>query len=156
MGGDPFERGADAASVRKSLGVKIAARPGFSEDCALAFYEDLFDVVPGSKAMFSSIDAQIRMLSMVIELISSTTKEQELMELRLRQLGRKHAEMGVTSLHMKVARSSLLKAAVTACPELDELELDYFGSCYLKIISAMNERGPVPVEDPKVVPLTLH
>jgi len=129
--------------IRASIYLKLHKHPNFSKLCALAFYNDLFDVMPGLRPMFGSMDGQIRMFSMLVEVVTSTSDQQEEMEHRLRQLGRKHAEIGVTSLHMKVARSCLLKAVTESCPELDELELDYFGTCYMKIVSAMNEQAPI-------------
>ena len=131
--------------VRESLNQKLQSRPSFSQNCAVAFYDDLFDVMPSVRGMFGSLDGQINMFSMLVRVVTSTVDQQDEMEHRLRQLGRKHAEMGVTSLHMKVARSSLLKAVSESCPELDELELDYFGTVYLRIVTAMNERGPTLV-----------
>lgn len=125
------------AAQLKALQAKLASDPNFPERCAQCFYEELFTSMPGAETLFRDPGTQLRMFSLMVDLIISAMTDEEELRRLLGELGYKHRMAGVQSVHMKAGRAPLLTAVRRAYPGLDDVEVAFFDVMYAHIVSAM-------------------
>lgn len=118
----------------------------FSERCASAFYEELFALIPGARDMFVDPVQQRQMFAVMLRTITSQADDQPVLRDTLINLGKMHREIGVQSLHLKIARAAFLGAVESAEPELTDEERSFFANSYDLIMAAMNQSSVEPVD----------
>jgi len=109
----------------------------FGTRCANAFYKRLFNLIPGSEEMFGDRRHQHIMFAKILAVITAQASEPDALAETLEELGAKHREMGVLSLHLKVARQAFLGAVEEAEPDITEKELSFFSNAYDAVLAAM-------------------
>lgn len=116
----------------------LAFDANFNMRCTDAFYAQLIELIPGSKAMFHDPERQRIMFATLLSVITRQAADRKALETTLKNLGRKHQEMGVNFVHLKIARSAFLKAVETAAPDLTEAERGFFENSYEALLDAMH------------------
>lgn len=96
--------------------------------------------MPGVESMFSDLDRQKRMYRMMLDLIVRAVTDDVRLDAYMLEIGRKHRKAGVMPMHMRIGREAMMRALISACPELTETERDYFAAMYGRIVDAMVRR----------------
>lgn len=109
----------------------------FNGRCADYFYRELFELIPGSREMFSEPERQRVMFATLLSVITRQAANRSALDTTLRNLGRKHQEMGVNFVHLKIARDAFLKAVEMAAPDLTDAERGFFESSYEALLDSM-------------------
>jgi hemoglobin-like flavoprotein len=111
---------------------------------AHTFYRRLFELDPGTKTLFQSVDhdAQVEKLTQALSTIVTTLDNPEVLIPELSRLGRRHQQYGVTDRNYEVLGDALLGTLRTALgsgwtPELQ----DAWVEAYTLISSIMKRAG---------------
>lgn len=115
----------------------LAFDANFNMRCTDAFYTELIELIPGSEIMFHDPAHQRVMFATLLSVITRQATDRKALDQTLKNLGRKHQEMGVNFVHLKIARAAFLRAVETAAPDLTEAERRFFENSYAAIVDAM-------------------
>ena len=128
----------DRAAIRQ----KIEAQTDFNDRCITVFYDNLFETVPGAKALFKNQARQRSMFQTMLQVMIRDIADQEALDRHIEQLGKKHREKGVQSVHIKMGRSAFLNGIAAGCPSLSEDEIGFFSALYDKMALTMQKMPP--------------
>lgn len=102
---------------RAALRAAIASANASGADLAAAFYEELFRLAPGARALFPADMAAQRMkLGQTLETVIAFLDEPERLEAPLRALGKRHIEYGAFAPHYLLVGEALLHSLESAVP----------------------------------------
>ncbi len=110
----------------------------FAPACAEVFFKELFRLVPGSPELFSDPQQQKVMFATMLDLMMQNADNSETLKTTLQDLGRRHRELGVQSMHLKIGKAAFMRGIAAAAPDLTDQEEEFFSNAYDKILAAMS------------------
>lgn len=133
---------------RTALRAKLAPCPHARAASEAAFFELLFADMPGAEALFTAEgEAKCRMFRLMVDLIVSGESRAGALENLLCQLGQRHRERGVVSIHLKTARDAFTKALAAGHPTLTAGDQAALGALYDEIVEIMADQRRRPPGD---------
>jgi hemoglobin-like flavoprotein len=112
----------------------------FHEKCTSVFYEELFNLIPAARELFSGLTQKHSIFSIAMLAILGDAKDPDALRQQLRQLGKRHHAFGILPLHIKVGRQAFSTAVQKAAPDLTDGDLAFFETAYDELAAAMIDR----------------
>jgi hemoglobin-like flavoprotein len=113
----------------------------FADECAAAFYDELFRLIPAAKTMFRSEAHMQRMFGIAISVILREADDPRHLKDQLRRLGVRHRHFGILPIHLKIGRQTFLNAVDRSAPNLHEPGRKFFERAFDGIADAMTGRA---------------
>ncbi len=111
----------------------------FPRDCASAFYQELFEMIPMAEQMFRSEAHMQSMFATALSVIAKDANDLEHLNQQLRSLGRRHRDLGILPIHLKIGRQAFLNAVDRSVPEISDKDRLFFENAFDAMAATMME-----------------
>ena len=110
----------------------------FASDCADAFYENLWAMIPAARTMFRNEKHMRSMFATTLSVILKDANDPNHLRRQLHNLGLRHRYFGIQPIHIKIGRQAFVDAVNEAAPELPKSDCQFFAKAYDEIADAMS------------------